>query len=65
MESKIPHEHIYKTQTQNTVVDAKGEEAEEGRVGSLGLADANYYVHDGKTIRSSCTAQGTIFSMCV
>ena len=65
MESKIPHEHIYKTQTQNTVVDAKGEEAEEGRVGSLGLADANYYVQDGKTIRSSCTAQGTIFSMCV
>ena len=65
MESKIPHEHIYKTQTQNRSVDAKGEEAEEGRVGSLGLADANSYVQDGKTIRSSCTAQGTIFNMCV
>ena len=32
--------HRYREQT----VLAKGEEGREGRIGSLGLADANYYI---------------------
>ena len=43
------NEPIYKTETnsdiENRLVVAKGEEGEgEGRTGSLGLVDANYYI---------------------
>ena len=31
-----------------------------GWIGSLGLADANYYVENGQTTRSYCIGQGTI-----
>ena len=41
-------EHIYETETDthtdNRLVVAKGEGMGEGRIGSLGLADANYYI---------------------
>ena len=30
--------------------------------GSLGLADAKYYLRDGQTAKSCCRAQGTICS---
>ena len=30
--------------------------------GSLGLADANYYLQDGQTARSNHIAQGAIFN---
>ena len=30
---------------------------------TLGLADANYYIYNGQTIRSYCMAQGTIFNI--
>ena len=35
----------------------------EGRTGSLGLSDANYYIQNGSTTRSYCIAQGTIFNV--
>ena len=35
----------------------------EGWIGSLGLADANYYIQNGYTTRSYCIAQGTIFNI--
>ena len=31
----------------------------EGWTGSLGLVDANYYIWNGQTTRSYCTAQST------
>ena len=34
-----------------------------GRDGSLGLADANYYIENGQTARSYCIAQGTLFNI--
>ena len=36
---------------------------EEGRIGSVGLADANYYIENGWTRRSYCTAQETMFNI--
>ena len=33
------------SETENTLVVAKGEEVEEGWIGSLGSADANYYIY--------------------
>lgn len=45
-------------------MDAKGEEAEEGRIGSLGLADANYCIQDGKTI-SPPVQHRELYSICV
>ena len=40
------NEHIYETETDiaNRLVAAKGEGVGEGRIGSLGLADANNYI---------------------
>lgn len=35
----------------------------EGRIGRLGLADANYYMQSGWTARSYYLAQGTIFKI--
>ena len=35
----------------------------EGGTGSLGLVDANCYIENGWTTRSSCRAQGTIFNI--
>ena len=32
-----------------------------GRIGSLGLADADCYIYDGSTTMSYCTAQETTF----
>ena len=40
---------------------AEGEE--EGWIGSLGLANANYCIHNGSTVRSYWIAQGTIFTI--
>ena len=36
-----------------------GGEVEEGWIGSLGLADTNYYIQDGQTTRPYCRAQRT------
>ena len=36
---------------------------DDGWTGSLGLADAKYYIQDGKATRSYCKAQGTIFNI--
>ena len=47
--------------TENKLVVAGGRANEEGCIGSLGLADANYYTGNGQTVRSYCAAQGTIF----
>ena len=41
---------------------AKGEGVGGGVIGSLGLADANYYIENGETTRSYCIVQGTIFN---
>ena len=42
------NEHVYKIETnsqiENGLVVAKGEESGEGRIGSLGLSDENYYI---------------------
>ena len=35
----------------------------EGWTGSLGLADASYYMLNGKTTRSYCIGQTTIFNI--
>ena len=35
----------------------------EGRIGSLGLADANHFTENGETTSFYCRAQGTIFSI--
>ena len=35
----------------------------EGWIGSLGLADANYYIQNRYTTRSYCRAQGIIFNI--
>ena len=34
-----------------------------GRIGSLGLVDATYYIQDGSTTRSYCAVQGNIFNV--
>ena len=62
------NEHICETETrltetENTFVVAKGEGAGEGWIGNLGLADANYYIQNGKTTRSYCITQGTIVNV--
>ena len=50
MESKIRHKGTYLrninrlTDIENRLVVAKGEGTGEGKIGSLGLADANYYI---------------------
>ena len=48
--------------THSTDVVAKGERVVEGRMGSLGLVDANYSI-DGQTSRSYCTALRIIFNI--
>ena len=46
-------QHVYKKKNKNRLTDienrlvAKGEGVEEGRIGSLGLADVNYDIQDG------------------
>ena len=35
----------------------------EVRIGSLGLAEANYFIQDRSITRSYCIAQGTIFNI--
>ena len=54
------NEHVYETETHSQTQGTDGCQGRdrEGRTGSLGLADANYCVWDGKT-RSRYTAQGT------
>ena len=52
VESKIRHKSTY-LRNKNRLTDrerlvvAKGEGVREGWIGSLGLADANYYIQDG------------------
>ena len=44
------NEHTLQKQTQIQRTDLwlpRGREVEEGRIGSLGLADSNYYIQDG------------------
>ena len=36
-----------------------------GWIGSVGLADADYYRQDGSTTRAHCAAQGSPFSMVI
>ena len=51
------------TQTQRTDLWLpRGKEVGEGRIGSLGLADANHYTLNEST-RSYCIAQGTMFNI--
>ena len=45
---------------ENRLVVAKGKGERVGWMGSLGLADANYYISNGWAIRSCSIAQGTI-----
>ena len=42
---------------------AQGEGEGAGGIASLGLIDANYPIQNGETIRSYCTAQGTIVNL--
>jgi len=50
MESKTQHKWTYLqdknrlTDIENTLVVAKGEKGKGGRIGSLGLAEANYFL---------------------
>ena len=62
------NELIYETETESHTdrTDwrlSRGRGVEEGWIGSLGLADANYYIENGYTTRSYCRAQGTIFNI--
>ena len=61
------NELIYETETdshtQRTGWLPKRRGMVEGWIGSLGLADANYYIQNGQTTRSYCIAQGTIFNI--
>ena len=50
------------TDIKNRLVVAKGI-TEEERIGSLTLADVNYYILDGYTTRSYCTAWRTIVNI--
>ena len=51
--------HRYREQT----VVAKGEGGGGRMSGRLGLADANYYLQDGRTETSFCIAQRTVFTI--
>ena len=52
------------TDIENRFVIAEGNgRVGEGWIGSLGLADANYYIWNGYKTGSYCTAQGTIFNV--
>jgi len=44
-------------------VVAKEDRGRMGRTGSLGLADANYYIKNGSTTKPYCIAQGAIFNI--
>ena len=62
----VTNEPLYRTgnrlpDTENRLVFAKCGEGV-GWTGSLGLVDVNYYILNGKAMRSCCTAQGTISS---
>ena len=45
------------------VAGVVGEANEEGCIGSVGLADANYHTGNGQTARSYHTAQGPRFQV--
>ena len=56
------NELIYKTDSQmKRRVIAKGVGV--GWLGGLGLADAKYYIVNGKTRMIYCIAQGTVFNI--
>ena len=49
--------------TEQTCGCQKEEGVGDGWIGSLGLADANYYIQNRKKTGSYCIAQGTIFNI--
>ena len=51
------------TDIENSLWLPRGNEVGEGRTGSLGLADVNYYIWDGETTRSCCITQGAILTI--
>ena len=57
------YEKNKQTHRENILVVARGERLGEDWIGSLGLADINWYIYNGYTRRSYCTAQGTIFNI--
>ena len=62
------NEPIYETETdpQTRIIDPllpREMGVGEGRIGSLGLADANHYIQSGQKTGSHCTAQGTVLNI--
>ena len=64
VESRIGHKWAYLwNRHREQICGCQGGGGGEGRTGSFRLADANYYIQDGKTTSSHCIAQGTIFNI--
>ena len=57
---KLQQTHRHREQTCGC---QRGKGMGEGRIGTLVLADANYYILNGKMIRSYCIPQGTIIDI--
>ena len=66
MESKIWHKWTMKQNPRHweQICGCQGAETVgEGWIGSLGSADANYYILNGYTTRSYCIEQGTMLKI--
>ena len=57
------YEKNKQTHRENILVVARRERLGEDWIGSLGLADVNWYIYNRYTRRSYCTAQGTVFNI--